>query len=67
MNRRTLLVAIGGSVLAAPLWVAAQPTEKMWHIGYLTPGIRPPDGAPPAGLRQALRDLGYVEGRNPCL
>jgi putative tryptophan/tyrosine transport system substrate-binding protein len=26
--------------------------------------VRPPDAAPPSALRQALHDLGYVEGRN---
>jgi ABC-type uncharacterized transport system substrate-binding protein len=33
-------------------------------LGYLSPGVRLPDGGPPAVLRQAMRDLGYVEGRN---
>lgn len=64
MGRRALLFAIGGGLLGAPLGSIAQPIDKVWRIGYLTPGTRPPDGAPPAGLRQALRDLGYVEGRN---
>ena len=43
---------------------AAQPSQKTFRIGYLTLGGRPPDGAPPALFRKALRELGYVEGQN---
>jgi putative ABC transport system substrate-binding protein len=34
----------------------------MWRIGFLAGGARPSDGAPPAALRQALQELGYVDG-----
>ena len=64
IDRRTLLVIIGTGMLAVPRWVNAQPAEKVWRVGYLSPGVRPPDGAPPPVFRQAMRDLGYVEGRN---
>jgi len=33
-------------------------------VGFLSGTARPPDGAPPAALRQALHDLGYVEQQN---
>ena len=36
----------------------------MWRIGYLEAGPRPADGAPPGALRQALKKLGYVDGKN---
>jgi putative ABC transport system substrate-binding protein len=48
----------------APLAGYAQKPAKVWRIGYLANGTRPPDGAPPAAFRQALTDLGYVEGKN---
>jgi putative ABC transport system substrate-binding protein len=36
----------------------------MWRVGFLAGGARPPDGAPPLPLRQALQELGYVEPQN---
>ena len=42
----------------------AQPRTKTWRVGFLSGTARPPDGAPPAALRQALHDLGYVEQQN---
>jgi hypothetical protein len=38
-----------------------QRPTKAWRIGCLARGIRPPDTALPAALRQALHDLGYVD------
>ena len=48
------------SLLAVPLADAAQPTGKMWRIGYLVAGT----GTIPEAFQQELRDLGYVEGQN---
>src|SRR5262249_59781019 len=42
----------------------AQRRTKRWRVGSLSGGARPPDGAPPLPLRQALHDLGYVEQQN---
>jgi putative ABC transport system substrate-binding protein len=64
IDRRALLFTIGGSLLGAPLWSTAQPPDKVWRVGFLTAGARPPDGSPPEVMRQAMRDLGYVEGKN---
>ena len=64
MKRRTFIQAIAGGLLAAPLAAEAQQGGKVWRVGFLSGGARPPDGAPPAALRQALRELGYVEGTN---
>ena len=45
---------------AAPLIANAQPAAKVYRIGVLGN-----ENAPPwEGLRQGLRDLGYVDGRN---
>jgi putative tryptophan/tyrosine transport system substrate-binding protein len=48
--------------LAAPLAAEAQQAEKVYRIGYLSPGpgIEYRDEA----FRQALGQRGYVEGRN---
>ena len=63
MDRRALIVSLAGAILA-PLSAGAQQPGKVWRIGYLQVGARTPDGAPPAALRQALQELGYVEGKN---
>ena len=63
-NRRTVILAIAGTFLAAPFASYAQRAAKVWRIGFLSGGPRPADGAPPAALRQALEELGYVDGKN---
>ena len=64
MDRRTFLLIAGSWMVAVSRWSIAQPVDKVWRVGYLTPGVRPPDGGPSPVFRQAMRDLGYVEGRN---
>jgi putative tryptophan/tyrosine transport system substrate-binding protein len=63
MNRRTVIFAVGSSLLAA-FTAYAQKPAKVWRIGYLGNGGRPADGAAPAAFRQALEKLGYVDGKN---
>jgi len=63
-TRRALLIALGAGALAAPLTSFAQQKAKVWRIGVLHAGVRPPDGLPPTALRQGLAELGYAEGRN---
>jgi putative ABC transport system substrate-binding protein len=62
MDRRTVILTLGGSLLAAPFASHAQKPAKVWRIGFLSAGARTSDGAPPAALRQALQELGYVDG-----
>jgi putative ABC transport system substrate-binding protein len=64
MNRRAFLTTIGTGLLAAPLAAEAQQGARTWRVGFLSGGGRPPDGAPPLPLRQALEKLGYVEQQN---
>jgi putative ABC transport system substrate-binding protein len=64
MNRRAFLTTIGSGLLAAPLAGEAQQGARTWRVGFLSGGGRPPDGAPPLPLRQALQKLGYVEQQN---
>lgn len=63
MNRRDTVLAFL-ALGTAPLAALAQPAGTVYRVGFLAGGGPPPDGALPASLRQALRDLGYVEGKN---
>ena len=63
ISRRVFISMMAGGLLAASLAAEAQPVSKVWRIGYLANGARTPDGGPPAVLRQALLELGYVEGK----
>ncbi len=59
---RRPFIAGGMVLLAAPGVLFAQTPEKVWRVGYLST-ISGPDQAVDA-LREQLRKLGYVEGRN---
>ncbi len=61
MLRRTFIASALGA-LAIPLVVRAQPAGKIRRVGTLRP-TSPPDPLVDAFL-EALRDLGYVDGRN---
>ena len=63
-KRRELVIALGAGALVAPLGAFAQRQGKVWRIGFLAGGVRPPDGAAPAPLRERLQALGYVEGKD---
>jgi putative ABC transport system substrate-binding protein len=63
-GRRHFLAALASTLVATPLRGQGQPSPRAWHIAYLGAGAHSPDAAPPGALRQALRELGYVEGRN---
>ena len=58
MRRRELIVLLGGAA-AWPLAVRAQQGERMRHIGVLLVDSPEPMGP----FREALADLGYVEGK----
>jgi putative ABC transport system substrate-binding protein len=63
MTRRTLLVALAGGVLAAPLAAEAQQAGKVYRISLFHVGL---DHVPPSldGLRDGLKALSYEEGKN---
>ncbi len=64
LRRVSLIVALAAACLAAPHALGAQQQAgKPSRIGVLM-NLYPPDAPPPQGLRQRLRDLGYVEGGN---
>ncbi len=58
----TLVVTLVLGLLAGPLPVEAQQTGKMPRIGYLH--FRAGPIATDEAFRQALRDLGWIEGQN---
>jgi ABC-type uncharacterized transport system substrate-binding protein len=67
MRRREFIAGLGGAAaffLAAPLHSAnGQTLQKVYRVAHLSTAGRTVDGMPPRPLRDALRDLGYIEGR----
>src|SRR5262249_14616471 len=63
IGRRELLAALGGAA-AWPLAARAQQGERMRRIGVLETISAPLNAANYDALRQGLRELGYVGGRN---
>ncbi len=59
-----LLVALGLSVVGMPHTAEAQQTGKVYRIGILEAIPAARNAANLDALRNGLRDLGYVEGRN---
>jgi putative ABC transport system substrate-binding protein len=66
MDRRTFVTLAAGTCLLGPLAVRAQQTGKIFRIGLLAPYTEPIPGnrIDVEELRRALRDLGWVEGKN---
>jgi putative ABC transport system substrate-binding protein len=65
MPRRILglLVTRALGVLVAPFATVAQPSAHIPHIGFLVPGTSSLALLRLEAFRQALRELGYVEGQ----
>src|SRR2546430_467146 len=51
-------------ILSAPLAGEAQPARKVYRVGYLSTQSPSAEAAHLDAFRQALRDLGYVDGQN---
>jgi putative ABC transport system substrate-binding protein len=62
MDRRTFIGALIGVLGAASSATRAERTARPYRIGFLAnnPGPQPAHG----GLREGLRDLGWIEGRD---
>jgi putative tryptophan/tyrosine transport system substrate-binding protein len=61
IDRRTFLAGTGAVLLAAPLAAEGQQGGKVYRIGLVSAGGDPRWWQP---VLDALRELGYVEGRN---
>jgi putative tryptophan/tyrosine transport system substrate-binding protein len=65
MRRRAVITLLGGSMVAWPSTLWAQPTERIRVIGALmSQGNDSRSQANLAQLRDALQQLGWVDGRN---
>ena len=65
--RSVVIVSLTLALVAAPLVAEAQQAGRPWRLGVLRLDSPPPAEAEPASVRQlreGLRDLGYVEGRD---
>jgi putative ABC transport system substrate-binding protein len=62
-NRRKLVIALGAGALTLPLRSLAQ-QSKVWRIGFLGAGYAARFASRLTAFKEALRTLGYVEGRN---
>jgi putative ABC transport system substrate-binding protein len=62
MNKRVFYLALGAMLLALSVPVEAQQTTKIPRIGYLGGGSLSSPRID--AVRQGLRELGYVEGKN---
>jgi putative ABC transport system substrate-binding protein len=68
MHRRHFLSVLGGTAAAWPFAARAQHQGgSVPKIGVLWPGAAPPGSPRMESFRQALRQLGYVEGRNVAI
>jgi ABC-type uncharacterized transport system substrate-binding protein len=61
VNRRTFVTGLGLTLLATPLARAAQQAGRMYQIGVLSSTA---PSANSATVRERLRELGWIEGRN---
>src|SRR5262244_3859953 len=65
LGRREFIILLGGAAVAWPLGAPAQQAVKLYRIGILSPELPPPGFL--EAIRQGLRELGYVEGRDIAL
>ena len=65
-SRRSLLFALVGASLSAPLAAFAQPRSKVFRVGFLSPRTRPASLASDyyGAFPQRMNELGYVDGKN---
>ena len=66
MNRRSCIIVAVGSWLSGSGLARAQTVERGYRVGILRPGAAPQlaSDLQATGIPNALRELGYVEGRN---
>jgi len=63
MDRRTFIGTLAGGLVAAPFAVEAQQPQRVPRVGWLSPNAAAMNESNLDAYRQAMRGLGYVEGR----
>jgi putative ABC transport system substrate-binding protein len=66
MNKRDFITLLGAAA-AWPLAARAQQVTKPARLGYIWIGAKDSEHSTRDGLRQGMRDLGYLEGRDYVL
>ena len=64
MRRRAFITLLGGAAVAASSPARAQPAGKVRRIGFMGNSTETLEANLVGPFRKALRDLGYVEGRD---
>ena len=66
IDRRTSMGALAAGLLVLPRLAEAQTTGRVYRVGILRPTAPPLSASEPmaVGIPEALRELGYVEGRD---
>jgi ABC-type uncharacterized transport system substrate-binding protein len=64
VRRRAFMMLIGGAAAAWPIAARTQQSEKIWRVGFLETTTAEQNATSLFALKQALLELGYVEGRN---
>src|SRR5215831_15537907 len=64
MRKRVISISLCAMLFALSIPAEAQQPKKVPRIGYLTTAARLADAPRVEALRQGLRDVGYVEGKN---
>src|SRR6516225_7778070 len=67
MRRREFIRLVSGAAAAWPLAARGQQPTKPARLGYIWIGPKDSEHSTRDGLRQGLRDLGYMEGRDYVL
>jgi len=65
MNRKIVIWLLTAVLLIAVSLAEAQQPKKVPTVGFLCPQFKP--GPPIEALRQGLRELGYIEGKNVAI
>jgi putative ABC transport system substrate-binding protein len=64
ITRRKLLIGVGAAALTCPLAARGQQASKIPHVGYISTGSASSNTAFLGALKDGLRELGYVDGKN---
>ncbi len=63
MHRRTFIGTLAGGLLAAPFAIEAQQLRRVPRVGWLSANAAAMNDSFLDAYRQAMRELGYIEGR----